>query len=393
MRSPIVSFSLSCVGALLFSSVALAQDETPAPDQATPEESTTTEPTPAAETTPSRATEEPPTPSAPEAEAVAPAASDEPVQDEAGQGEPVEAEPVEDESALARILQGLSWGDTTSNVIDYYQREYLEDYRADIAGMRDTVRIDQIRRSHNDRLERVRESQQSFEGTRTGYEASVLSGEIVAGNDEGLLTVRTENANLYYVFASDQLFKIVVAYNSSYLGGLSFEAFLDQVERRYGPSEHTEMGETTTGLRYLARAKWEEGDTRLRIENHSNLFGTFIMVFTNAGLEDRVVRLRGDSGTSSGAVEVSDLVRSLGAQQTDDGRYSDIVDQIIGHETEVELSVPEAAPVDLTITTQTESEEEEEGAEAEETEEATPRRRRQPAEEEEEQEEEGITIY
>ena len=305
-------------------------------------------------------------------------------------------EPEEDENHLARILQGLSWGTGHQEVLDHYRAEYLTDYRADIAGMRDTLRIDEIRRFHNERFVRAQESHEVFSGTRTGYEASVLGGEVAPGNDESLLTVRTDNAQLYYVFASDRLFKVAVAYNSSYLGGLSFEAFLEQVERRYGPALSTEMGETATGVRYLARARWEEDNTRLRIENQSNLFGTFIMVFTSTELEERVVRLRGSQTTGpSGGVVVSDLVGGLGSgtRSTDHG---DIADQIIGAPTEVQLHVPEAAPVDLTVlepetavaTEEGEEGEAEEGAEEEET--TRPRSR---DDEEEEEEEEGITIY
>ena len=137
----------------------------------------------------------------------------------------------------------------------------------------------------------------------------------------------------------------------------------------------------------------EEG-TRLRIENQSNLFGTFIMVFTNADLEDRVLRLRGGQTSGpSGGVVVSDLVGGLGSG-TRSNSHADIADQIIGAPTEVELSVPEAAPVDLTVM---EPEPvvaaEGEGEQGEESEEDHTARPRQRDEEEEEEEEEGITIY
>jgi len=329
-----------------------------------------------------------PTPELDAPPATAPAAAEE-------EADPVlpaapEEEAAPQQSQLARILQGLSWANSKEEVLTYYREEYLSDYRADIAGMRDTIRIDEIRRFHDDRYQRVQEAIETFESSRTGYEASVLGGEVAGGNDESLITVRTDNAQLYYIFASDRLYKVVVAYNSSYLGGLSFEGFLEQVERRYGPVQSSEMGETQAGIRYLARARWEDGDTRLRIENQSNLFGTFIMVFTNTELEDRVLRLRGQVTESNSAVVVSDLINRLGTTESGN-QYRDIADEIIGTPTEVELVVPEANPVDLSIpeasATVADGEEEGDGEEVE----PTPRRRDR--DDEEEEEEEGISIY
>ncbi|MCA9566114.1 MAG: hypothetical protein KC561_21605, partial [Myxococcales bacterium] len=205
----------------------------------------------------------------------------------------------------------MEWGATSGDVLDFYRAAYLADFRNEISGTRDTIQIDELRRRQNQRFSRVQNSYEEFSGTRTGYEVSVLGDEVAAGNEESMLTVRTENATLYYVFASDQLFKIVVAYNSSYLGGLQFEAFLDQVERRYGPPAETEVDETVGQMRYLARALWTEDDTRLRVENRSNLFGTYIMVFSDGPLEDRVLQLRGAATASNSNQAVNDLIQSI----------------------------------------------------------------------------------
>jgi hypothetical protein len=257
------------------------------------------------------------------------------------------AQPLEDDAGegLGRILQGLSWGDSHETVLEYYRQRYLDDYRTEIAGLRDTLEINEIRRYHEQRFDRVESSLETFDGTRTGYEVSVIGDEVAAGNEESMLTVRTDNALLYYIFASDHLYKIVVAYNSSYLGVLEFEAFIEQLEARYGPPLSTEFDETATGIRYLARATWEEDDTRLRVENQSNLFGTFIMVFTSPQLEDRVVRLRG-AGDERSSTAVSDAVRRLGQTPTAPSNRN-IADQIIGAPTTVELVVPEAPEPNL----------------------------------------------
>ena len=314
----------------------------------------------------------------------------------------VSAQEANDGSSLSGILQGLQWRASTAEVLEHYQALYLEDYRAEISGMRDPLLIDSVRRAHDQRYERVEQSLESFDGARTGYEVSVLGGEVVAGHNESMLTVRTDNAMLYYLFTADQLYKVVVAYNSSYLGGLEFESFLDQVERRYGPPIASEVDETATGIRYLARAKWEDGDTRLRVENRSNLFGTFVMVFTDLALEDTVTAARG-AGRTDSAVAVSERVRQL-SQERGGGAGTDIADQIIGAPTVVELTVPEADPLEIAtpeeaqpIAEMSEEEEAELAAQQERERQAQEERRRRRARErqerEEQAEEEGITIY
>jgi hypothetical protein len=308
-----------------------------------------------------------------------------------------EPEPEADDNQLARILRGVAWGSDHTSVLAHFRREMLDEYRAAIAGMRDPIRIDEIRREHEARYQRVEESYEVFDGTRTGYEVSVLGGEVAAGNDESMLTMRTDNASLYYLFIADSLYKVVVAYNSAYLGGLEFDAFLDQVERRYGPAQRTETAETSAGLRYLARAEWEEGDTRLRVVNRSNLFGTYIMVFTHDVLEDRVTQLRGGElrASDESGVALSPLVRQLreGSVNPAPSGRSDIADQIIGSPTVVELHVPEAQEVELEDPEVLAREQAEAEAAEEAAREAERQRRRRAQEQREEEETEGITIY
>jgi hypothetical protein len=313
---------------------------------------------------------------------------------------------------LSAILQGLSWGSSHQEVLAHYRARFLEDYQAEIAGTRDPLEIDRIRRGHDQRYQRVVDSYESFDGARTGYEVSVLGGEVAAGNNESMLTVRTDNAILYYAFSNDQLFKIVVAYNSTYLGGLEFESFLEQVEARYGSPDRTEVDETPTGVRYLARATWGDGVTRLRVENRSNVFGTFVMVFTEPRLEDATVATRTSSGDARRGVYVSEQVRML-EQRRSDRSNRDIADEIIGAPTVVELVVPEATPyqyarpedartvaeVEAEAAAATEAAEQRrrEDAEAEASAERRRReqreRQRERQEAQEEEEEEGITIY
>lgn len=302
---------------------------------------------------------------------------------------------------LSRILQGLSWGATVQQALDHYRSQYLEEYLAEVAGLRDTMEIDAIRRRHDQRLERIEQSLETFDGTRTGYEVSVLSGEVAAMDNESMLTVRTDNAMLYYIFTSDQLYKLAVAYNSNYLGGLEFDSFLEQVERRYGPPTGTEMAETGTGSRYLARARWEDETTRLRVENRSNLFGTFIMVFTDPILEGTVTARRGGSGANAAneGVVVSPLVQGLSSEETG-GAPTDIADRIIGSPTVVELVVPEAEPVEFArpedaspMAAVGEGSGDVVAAEAEEEPSSGHGRNEEEEEEEEEETEEGITIY
>jgi hypothetical protein len=317
----------------------------------------------------------------------------------------------QDDGGLATILQGLQWGASHEEVLAHYRTRYLQDYQADIAGVRDSLEIDRIRRSHDQRYQRVVDSYELLEQPRTGYEVSVLGGEVAGANHESMLTTRTDNAILYYAFHDDQLFKIVVAYNSTYLGGLDFESFIEQVEGRYGSPDSTAVDETQTGIRYLARAIWNDGHTRLRVENRSNVFGTFVMVFTDPAREDRAVASRTTTGNASRGVYVSDQVRMLQQPQTQ-RRNTDIADQIIGAPTVVELHVPEAAPYEYATPAQARPLAEVEAeaaaaAEAEgraqpESEDAQAQRRRREREREraraqeeaqEEEEEEGITIY
>lgn len=251
------------------------------------------------------------------------------------------------EDALSNVIEGVSWHVSSEEFLDSYYRHLMSTYRTNIAGMRDPLMIDDIRREYEDQYERVLNSHEQFDGTRTGYEVSVLGREIAAGNDEGMYTLRTDYANVYFVFSADRLFKTVIAYNESLLGEMPFGEFVEILEAKYGPADSTDIEYDEMSLPYLARAEWQRTETRLRVENQSNLFGAFILVFSSTDLEDRVSRLRGPSGASEQTgVSVSDLIQSLGQGGNIEQENSNIADEIIFQEPEDEAvpEVEEGAP-------------------------------------------------
>jgi hypothetical protein len=256
-------------------------------------------------------------------------------------------------SGLASAIEGVTWGASEEEVLAHHRERERANYRVLVEEMSDPLEIDRVSRESDGRFQRIAGSLERFEELRTGYEVAVIRGEIVGAQGQSMVTARLDVGNRFYVFTNGRLVKYMEIYELSTLGFIGFEAFVERLGQALGRPETSDFEEDSLGIRQMVRAAWSDGVTRMRVEDRSTMFAAYMLVYTDASVEE----LRSDpaavaQATRAGGsgVSVMQLVQQAGAQ-SGSAANADVVDSIIGRRTEVvlrtmgETEEAEAAPV------------------------------------------------
>lgn len=296
---------------------------------------------------------------------------------------------------LSAVLGGLSWGDSPHALLDARRAMLMDEYRQRIEGLDDPLQIDRVRRTLDERFDAIANSHEHLEAAQTGFEVSVLAGEVRGAAGYSLITVRNRDNVEYFIFREGALVKLVQSFDLARLDFLGFDPFIDQLADVLGPPDEVEHRVDDIGRRLVLRAQWTDGVTRLRVENRAQLYNAYTLVFTDATREDSFVppeQLSGP-GARRGGGRVGNIMQSIEAQP-EGGPSGDpgVVDRIIGRGTEdvrTVLRADEREAAEREARRQQEAEEAEEEQEAEEEGEARPRQRTRPRP----AEREGETFY
>lgn len=208
---------------------------------------------------------------------------------------------------LDAVLDGLEWGQTHEQVLEYAERKLMIDFEAKAADV-DTYKRDKMRKQYKQDLEKIQATYKGLDaGQNSGLELSIVSEEFVKGNSESVLSMKDKVATRYYFFVNDQLYKVAVAYDPDYLQNVGFEDFLGSVAKKYG--EQKELLEDDLGQ--LVEGSWEIGGTRLRVRNQSATYQAFLMVFTDTALESKVAAVHAKARQDRSGPAVSGEIDSL----------------------------------------------------------------------------------
>lgn len=237
-------------------------------------------------------------------------------------------------SKLAGIIHPADWGASADQVFDKLKGELDARYKDELKTS-DTIKIDRLMRQKADEMKRLRESIVRFDGQRTGYESSLLAGEVMPREGEALIRIDDRVAQRYFIFRDDQLFKVVVTYNVSSTG--TFPDFVNSVRQKYGNPKKASFTDDG-GERRMSAVTWEDDHTRLVVQDQSEFYSSYVMKFVQVGrgtdLEAARARRPRQRSAADRAAEgmMGDIFDS-----SDEGAQDDLVDQITGVEATVDL--------------------------------------------------------
>lgn len=241
---------------------------------------------------------------------------------------------------LSSPLGEIEWGDGKKEVVKKVKKQMLSKLRERDELRRDRVLMQRERKRIVDDVARLEKSYEKL-GANSDYRVSVISDEFRKDGGQAMMTIKDRVANRYYFFNDGKLYKMVVAYNQSYLKDVDFETFVVQTAKKYGKPDDTEYGDIGDE-EALVKAIWKDGKTILRVDNKREFFGTFTMAFVDQRTVERnkkLAQVERDDGDSD---KVSKRVESLTDISKTDAD-NDVVDSIVG---DSEIDLNEGRPVD-----------------------------------------------
>jgi hypothetical protein len=239
-------------------------------------------------------------------------------------------------SELAAVLGDVKWGDSKDTVLKKMKSQLMSEAKKDPKVKKDPLLMQQARKGALERHKSAEKSYTRLEGENTGYEVSVIADEFSSNNGESFIRVKDSVAQRFYFFIDGVFYKLVVAYNSSYLKKTYFESFVALSARKYGRPTTAEYDDIR-GEEQLALVSWEDPETALSVKNKKELFDTYTMAFTDRQTLKRLQAKKGRlGGSDKDGEELSSQVQDLMASTDGDSNRA-VVDDITGARTTIDF--------------------------------------------------------
>lgn len=249
-------------------------------------------------------------------------------------------------TGVSSVLGTLDWGASHSQVLARLRVQIDERYARALEDVRDPLEIDRALQRKADEYARIEQTYLRFSGEHTGYESSLIAQDFVADSEESVLRVDDRDAQRYYFFKNDRLWKVLVAYNTGISRSVPFGEFVRQVQQKY---ERPVTVEKSSGQDAVRSATWRDDLTELVVEDRTEFFGAFVMKFLDRakGVELEAERTSA-SRKARTAIADDPLVSATLAEITaggdgQDGGDESVVDRLTGvtHDVDLQRGRPE----------------------------------------------------
>lgn len=236
--------------------------------------------------------------------------------------------------ALNDILGDLKWGMSAEKTKTILTEKIMNDFNTKAEGNTDLQYVDNLRKTHSDRVENMQKSYQMLtRDNSASLSVSIVGEEFIPDAGESMLIQREDIASKYFFFYNDKLYKIAVVYDSSYLGPIAFDTFVATTAQKYGRAKDEIWDDDAN----FTEAIWtDKTDVKLSVKNKYASYNTFLMVFMDDSVEQKLQAKHKEYFTAlNSGPEVSSAIDDLTADATDGGGSS--VDALLGKTTKVDL--------------------------------------------------------
>lgn len=193
-------------------------------------------------------------------------------------------------SGIAIAMGDLRWGMTESEVISYVKRKTAERYNAQISkasGSKQAQLKDEAKRA----ISEIDRSRVEFSGTRSRWDSSPIAGEFNYGDDESMISAKSEGGQSYYFFRDGRLWKWYKALDTSGYGGNGgFKKFSSSLEGTFGKGR-AKKGELAPGQGDAQWVEYMDRNSRMRAADNSKR-GVFALIFEDMSVVRELAALR-----------------------------------------------------------------------------------------------------
>lgn len=236
---------------------------------------------------------------------------------------------------LAKFKGDFKWGMAPEQVLTEIGKRVESSYADKLKKLsNDAVAQDRVRRQMKKEVDLARKNYVRFDGTKSGYDVSIIDQEFGHGTGESMLTAKEDNATRYFFFADEKLYKMYIAFDKDMLKGASFAQFGQLMQARLGKAKEVYVDEKTKGgvKHTLDHYEWasNSGDG-LRLVDRSEFYDVFCLVIYDADIARRLADARRIANPTR---ETHDsLVEAVANSKSSDLDNNDnVIDRIVGKE-------------------------------------------------------------
>jgi len=235
------------------------------------------------------------------------------------------------QAQLQQDLGGVEWGWTRQRLLRHFREQIEDRYRPLLAKAPGAIEEDTLRRQMGEEVALIRESYFEFNGRTSGHDSGYLRSEFTHNNGEAMMRVQTDNANDYYFFINNHLWKRYRAYDSSAFGDVDFDTFAGVLENQYGPGRRHRGKLSPDDDHETQWVEWEDRTTRARAIDNTRFYGMYCLVFEEKATLARLDQLRTNASTNRGQ-DGHRMVESVMRDGDDDAAdpNADVADRISG---------------------------------------------------------------
>jgi hypothetical protein len=220
----------------------------------------------------------------------------------------------------------------------------------------DPARQDRVRKEMRAEVEKVKKhSLVKFEGQKSGYDVSIIDQEFSHNTGESMLVAKEENANRFFFFAGDRLYKMFIAFDKDMLQGKTFKEFGGLMQAKFGKAREIHVDERSKAgvTRKLDHFIWstKTGDV-LRLVDRSSFYDVYCLVIYDGGVNSRQAELGKAHKKAAKSDALVDAVVGKPLNSRDEN--DNVIDRITGREVrrpgdnpqelDIKVPMPAAAP-------------------------------------------------
>ncbi|MCB9728574.1 MAG: hypothetical protein H6744_18615 [Deltaproteobacteria bacterium] len=207
-------------------------------------------------------------------------------------------------------LESLPFGKGVDDVVGWVRARLETTYGPRLKAALSAHQRDVVRAQLEQELQDFAASLVEFDGSRTGFEVSVVANEFVPGAEESVLLFRESGVEHYFFFSHGKFWKYArplpddVAFN---------ERLAMQTKDQGRPEAVMRSVDKTT----VTQAVWQDKERRLRVQDARSLYRADLLVIEDRAIADRIDMIRGGRlpGNTGGEVDpdLDDFLDSGGA--------------------------------------------------------------------------------
>ncbi len=232
--------------------------------------------------------------------------------------------------ALADLAGKFKWGMTPDDITKVISDQIKAKYQDQISKETDVYSQDQLRKSMQEEIDKVKSSYIKFDGQKTGWDVSIVDKEFGHRNGESMMVFWEKDQRRFLFFYNERLYKQFIAFNAEHpaFQNKTFDDFAKLIEKRFGPAEMKFANMRTKDEQTLDHLEWApSGDDELWAIDQSQFYGNFCLVLKQRSIASQISKNHGASRQGSGNA----LIESVTTRDKVEGDpNSDIVDQITG---------------------------------------------------------------